>query len=347
MKEYTHCVFIARMQPPHRAHVQVIKTALKVADRVIVLLGTPGSGQRTLRNPWTASEREAMLKRCFPYDEISRIDFIPIYDQPYDNMAWLTHVQYQVNEKTSHSDKIALIGHKKDRRTTEYLEMFPQWEFIDIGLQYEGMSATDIRTQVYEADSGWKDMQWTSAAPKGVVDFIEEWSYTQEAKDLVREWEFIQDYLEPYQGLPFGIPIFNTTDAVVVKAGHVLLVKRKDLPGKGLLALPGGYLHNDEWIVDGMIRELKEETQIAVSHKVLKANIKANHHFDNPGRSDRGRIITQAYYIELPPGGPLPRVKGSDDAEKAVWVPVGETTCFNAGLFSDHSDIIRYFTQRT
>jgi ADP-ribose pyrophosphatase YjhB (NUDIX family) len=42
--------------------------------------------------------------------------------------------------------------------------------------------------------------------------------------------------------------------------GRVLLGRRANDPGKGLWDLPGGFLHEDELPVDGLLREVREET---------------------------------------------------------------------------------------
>lgn len=54
---------------------------------------------------------------------------------------------------------------------------------------------------------------------------------------------------------------FVTVDSIVLKSGHVLLVRRKSAPGKNLFAFPGGYLQQNESLVDCAIRELREETE--------------------------------------------------------------------------------------
>jgi bifunctional NMN adenylyltransferase/nudix hydrolase len=131
-----------------------------------------------------------------------------------------------------------------------------------------------------------------------------------------------------------------TVDAVVVQSGHILLVKRGDMPGKGLWALPGGFLNQDEKMLDGAIRELKEETKIKVPVPVLKGSIKESKTFDAPNRSSRGRTITQAFLIDLGVGE-LPKVKGSDDAEKAFWVPFNKVK--QEKMFEDHFHIIDNF----
>ena len=131
-----------------------------------------------------------------------------------------------------------------------------------------------------------------------------------------------------------------TVDAVVVQSGHILLVKRGDMPGKGQLALPGGFLNQNETMLDGAIRELKEETKIKVPVPVLKGSIKESKTFDAPNRSSRGRTITQAFFIDLGVGE-LPKVKGADDAEKAFWVPFNEVK--QEKMFEDHFHIIDNF----
>jgi bifunctional NMN adenylyltransferase/nudix hydrolase len=119
-------------------------------------------------------------------------------------------------------------------------------------------------------------------------------------------------------------------------------VQRKAAPGEGLYALPGGFLNQKERIIDGMIRELTEETRIKVPDKVLIGSIKNQHVFDHPNRSQRGRTITHAFHIELPPG-PLPKVKGSDDAKSAAWWRISDINARWDELFEDHGDIISYF----
>jgi len=131
-------------------------------------------------------------------------------------------------------------------------------------------------------------------------------------------------------------------DAVVIQSGHVLMIRRRSEPGKGLWALPGGFLNanTDRSVLEACIRELREETGIKVPAPVLKGNVKRNKVFDAIDRSARGRTITHAFHIELP-DGELPRVKGQDDADKAKWVPISAVK--SEDCFEDHWEIIQYF----
>ena len=48
------------------------------------------------------------------------------------------------------------------------------------------------------------------------------------------------------------------------EAGRLLLGRRALDPGKGLWDLPGGFLHEDEHPLDGLRRELREETGLEI-----------------------------------------------------------------------------------
>ncbi len=94
--------------------------------------------------------------------------------------------------------------------------------------------------------------------------------------------------------------------------------------------------------MDNQIKELREETKIKVADGVLRGSIKGDHWFEEVERSLRGRTITHAFFIELKPG-PLPKVRGADDADKAMWVPISTIRQMRDQMFEDHLDIIEHF----
>jgi bifunctional NMN adenylyltransferase/nudix hydrolase len=51
-----------------------------------------------------------------------------------------------------------------------------------------------------------------------------------------------------------------------------------------------------------------------------------------------------AYYIKLPDGGPLPKIKGASDAKHAMWVSFRDIANSQEVMFEDHLDIIGHFT---
>ena len=93
----------------------------------------------------------------------------------------------------------------------------------------------------------------------------------------------------------------------------------------------------------GTIRELKEETKIDVPSIELVKGIVETHVFDHPLRSLRGRIVTHASLIVLDYNKPLPKVKGADDADQALWMPFNELALHEETFMDDHIHIIGYF----
>ncbi len=333
-------VFIGRLEPPHVAHTKIMTTALSRSQYLIVLLGSAHQ-PRTFKNPFTAAERKEMVLAALPKEDHERIIVLPCRDKPNDEL-WAAQVQEIVDGVTgSMGDvKIGIIGHKKDPYTSKYIEMFPQWPTIEVG-NYDDMHATDIRTAWYELPDEDFDLKIGRHLPVGIHDYLKAFKLRPEYEQVCAEWEFNKTYKKQFAPLKWK-PNHVTTDAVLVQSGHVLLVRRKYLPGKGLYALPGGHLKADLLTLDNQIKELREETKIKVADNVLRGSVKGDHWFEEVARSLRGRTITHAFYIVLKPG-PLPKVKGGDDADKAMWVPISVVRKMGDQMFEDHLDIIEHF----
>jgi len=340
-------VFIGRFQPFHNGHKAVIDTALEQAKEVVVVVGSSFAA-RNIRNPFTFEERKAMIEACFSdpkyftYEgaqgriKTPRVKVVPVSDYPYDDNKWVNAIQRIVDETVPDAKDVGLIGHSKDS-TSYYLNIFPRWKnHVEVG-DVDGINATDIRKIVFDDIESWP--QLVSVMPRTTVDYVGHLSITAQFDVLHKEYQMIKKYKEAWKVAPFP-PTFMTVDAVVVQSGHILLVKRGDMPGKGLWALPGGFLNQDETMLTGAIRELKEETKIKVPVPVLVGSVKESKTFDAPNRSSRGRTITQAFLIDLGVGE-LPKVKGSDDAEKAFWVPFNKVK--QEKMFEDHFHIIDNF----
>jgi len=341
--KYDYAVFIGRMSPPHMAHIEIIWQALQQAENVIILIGSANQ-PRTIKNPWTWREREDMIRACFDNEYQERLIFFGINDM-YSNQKWVRSVQDQIDyviradqlaptDKEVVEQKICLIGHKKDD-SSFYLDMFPQYEFVGID-NIDDMHSTDIRSMMFESEQLERNK-----IPVSIVDYINAFMHSEHYFKLKEEYEFIQKYKQAWVKAPYA-PTFVTVDAVVVQSGHVLLIRRRAAPGRGLWAIPGGFLNQDERIEDAAIRELREETKLKVPTPVLRGSVKDVKVFDKPDRSLRGRTITHAHYIELPPG-PLPKVKGSDDADKAKWIPLNTFQKMQDQMFEDHYIIIDSF----
>jgi bifunctional NMN adenylyltransferase/nudix hydrolase len=334
-KKYDTLVLIGRFQPFHNAHLEIVKRATALCNKLVIVVGSARQ-PRTYKNPFTFEERAQMIRYATMGLSL-QINIEPNIDTIYNDQAWAVRVQQAVALHTKPGERVGIIGHKKDD-SSFYLDMFPQWGYEDVEL-VEFLSAVNIRDLYFKQDLNFNFLR--SVVPDSTMGFLQEFVKSPEYAQIIREREFVANYKKQYASLPYP-PIFSTADAVVIQSGHVLMIRRRAEPGKGLWALPGGYVNanTDKSVEDAAIRELREETGIKVPAPVLRGSIVRSRVFDAIDRSPRGRIITHAFYIQLPDGD-LPKVKGMDDAEKARWVPIAEVR--SEDCFEDHYEILQHF----
>lgn len=331
-KKYDVLVFIGRFQPVHNAHAEIIKRAQEMAEKVVIILGSDNK-PRTYKNPFAGHERYVMLLRLVGIN--SNVSIFGVNDSLYNDVAWAAEVQRKLAPYIRNNAKVGIIGHKKDS-SSFYFDLFPQLKFEEVDL-IEPLNATDVRDLYFRKDCNMNFIK--NVVPETTYEFLMDFKETDDYTKVIEEREFIAKYKKQYASLEFP-PVFVTTDAVVIQSGHVLMIKRRAFPGKGLWALPGGFLDadTDKNLKECMLRELREETGIKVPAPVLAGSITNSKVFDALSRSERGRTITHAYKIVLP-DGELPKVKGGDDAEKAKWIPIGELD--PSVCYEDHYEIIQ------
>lgn len=348
MKQYDIAVYIGRFQPVCKHHFQTILHGLNIAKKLVIVVGS-ANRPRDTDNPFTAAERIAMIRSMLTDEQLSHINFVAKSDCLYDNEQWLAGVEYHVNKESDswafESPTTVLVGSKSDD-SSWYLNEFPTWQksFLDTVKASDGSDrhASQLRAALFGQSDFVADEFLSEYCEVPVILWVKNFRETNpEAwKDLKDELAFLRKYKQSWEVAPYA-PTFVTVDAVVTQASRVLLVKRKAAPGRGLWALPGGFIGQDELLQDAMLRELTEETCIDVPRKVLESRIEDVKVFDHPKRSKRGRTITHAYLIRLQePYGRLPRVKGADDAENAKWIPYSELMEMRDQMFEDHWDII-------
>lgn len=341
---YQAAVFIGRFQPLHLAHLNEIKRSLSLADNLIIVIGSYRTAI-TPKNPFTAEVREKMIRSCLNEQENQRVICVYVRDYLYNDTQWFSDVGRLVDQalltENIPQDEICLTGCNKDI-TSYYIASLPDsWKREIIQKPEKNLSATTIREKLFEGIEPKK----IKGLPIAIRHYLESYIDTSAFKKVQSEYHFYKDYKQKFKALPYPVT-FVTTDAVVIKNGHVLIVERGMNPGKGFLALPGGHLDQNQSILDSTLRELKEETKIGVNKDYLKSIVSDTKVFDHVARSLRGRTITHSSCFKLPDGGPLPEVRGGDDAARAFWMPIVEAYERCEEFFEDHIHIINYFTRR-
>jgi bifunctional NMN adenylyltransferase/nudix hydrolase len=324
---------IGRWQILQNGHLALLRTALATAPRVIVVIGSAWRA-RDAHNPFTWQERQQQFETVLTQEERARVQFLPVRDY-FDNERWNDAVRAGV-AKASGSGKITLVGFRKDQ-TSFYLEQFPGWHFVEVEAQTE-ISAADLRRIYFEAT----DMRaaltvignYVSAGVKG---YLEAWAHLPAYRQVAAEHKAVAAYRAKYTA-----PFYLTADCVVTNNESVLLIKRGGNIGKGLWALPGGFLEPREQFYAAALRELAEETGYRALPSQMKTALKSQAVFDHPDRSPRGRIITMAFHFDLR-HEQTPEVQGSDDAAQAKWVPIAQLPQLEEQLFEDHACILDHF----
>lgn len=348
--DFDYIVFVGRFEPFHNGHAVAARHALRSGRKLIILIGSAGT-PRTIRNPWSVTERSVMIRSALE-DVADRLILRPLRDHLYNEAHWVAAVQREVlaairDDGDLTDARVGIVG-LGERATSHYPHEFPQWPKVEVE-RTETPSATELRHHLFEAaDDVAKDALRILRAnvPTPVFETLEAFRKSSTAyRQLVDEHHFIKEYRAGWADAPYP-PIFVTTDAVVVHSGHALLVRRRSEPGKGLWALPGGFVRGNESLLECCLRELREETRLKIPVPVLKGSIKGSHVFDHPDRSLRGRTITHAFHFDFPTGE-LPRVRGGDDAEKAHWFPISEALDMSSQLYEDHLHILEFFLGRT
>jgi ADP-ribose pyrophosphatase YjhB (NUDIX family) len=120
--------------------------------------------------------------------------------------------------------------------------------------------------------------------------------------------------------------------AVVVHEGRVLLVRRGSEPLKGHWTLPGGVLEVGETLVEGVAREVREETGLLVEPLELVELVDRIHHERIHPESGReaGRVryhYVIADYLCRVTGGEL---RAASDADAVRWVERAEWNSHSA-----------------
>ena len=341
-------VLVGRFQPLHDAHVALLARALAIAPRVVVVVGSAFQA-RTPKNPFTWTERAEMIRLALPEAQRGRVTVVPMRDY-YDEARWVASVRAAVATVTADeaSPRVTLVGHFKDA-TSGYLAGFPGWT-LDAVARLPGPDGSQMRDALFASlpEDAHQPPQLDAAlaalvdqAPPSTVAFLRAWTALPFLAELAVEWRMLRRYKEAWRAAPYA-PTFVTVDAVLQCAGQVLLIRRGKAPGRGLLAVPGGFIEARETTWQSCLRELAEETHLKLLEETMRHSLRSVAVFDHPDRSQRGRTITHAHHFDLG-DRELPEVRADDDAASVEWVPVGELAALEDRFFDDHFHMLDHF----
>lgn len=140
----------------------------------------------------------------------------------------------------------------------------------------------------------------------------------------------MSDYQPPLMAVSVDVAVF----CVVDDEPHIVLIRRANNPYQGAWALPGGFVELDEDLPVAAVRELEEETGIALDPSQL---VQVGAH-GSPDRDPRLRVVDVLYMVWLTEP---PRPVGGSDAAHSQLVPVRKALSEGFELAFDHPVVIR------
>ena len=314
-------VYIGRFAPFHVGHKAVVDWALgQNPSKLLIIIGS-ADAPRSHRTPFTAQEREKMIRANYPTE--TKIDIAYLQDHPYNQGLWEANLDTILDDYPG--EKLFVRGRPGDMAFQDL-----EYEFID-GPIYDGVSGTDIREKYFDLN-----YVGDTALPEGTRNFLTFWPQEHYNK-MAKEYEHVANYRAANSTNQYPAAIF-CADAVVIWRQYVLMVKRKGPLGAGLWALPGGHVNPGEEAVKAAKRELEEETNLDLDDSYPLFDTC----FSSPSRDPRGRCITQAFLFDLPDTEKPPTIEAGDDAAEVAWLAIDELN--RETIYADHIHIIREMT---
>lgn len=158
---------------------------------------------------------------------------------------------------------------------------------------------------------------------------MEKFEYTGTEKEFLEKYkkEEVQKYEKPSVTVDCVILRYNKN-----KDLQMLMIQRKGHPFQNKFALPGGFVNKDEDLTQAVIREVYEETQVALSDTQVEQLVTVG----TPFRDPRHWIITVAHLVYLDyASGLTVNPQASDDALNVHWVNID---CDEKGIVLVNSD---------
>lgn len=130
-------------------------------------------------------------------------------------------------------------------------------------------------------------------------------------------------------GLAVDVVLFRERREVL----SILVIERAKEPFRDCVALPGGFVESGEGARDAAVRELREETGIAVR----AAELVRSGRYGAPGRDPRGRVVSEVYCGRVvDPGEAVP----ASDARTVAWLPLVEFFRNGTRVAFDHRAMV-------
>jgi 8-oxo-dGTP diphosphatase len=102
-------------------------------------------------------------------------------------------------------------------------------------------------------------------------------------------------------------------DGIVIYGNRLVFIRRRNQPYKNMLALPGGFVEEDETTEQAVLREVEEETGLQA--EILKlVGV-----YSNPHRDPRGPVVSVCYLLKA-----AGTYRASTDASEVILLTLND-----------------------
>lgn len=173
MKKYKVGVFIGRFQPFHLGHLEAIKQALQICDKLVIVIGSANKNF-ALDNPLTSKERERILELILGRENLrERILEVKILNDCEDNLLWMEQVV-----KISKKFEVVVGNNSLISVLAKYMD-FPI--FYPKLTKREKLQGKVIRKNILEGK------KWQNLIPEYELELLAKFKIEERLKDLVKK----------------------------------------------------------------------------------------------------------------------------------------------------------------
>lgn len=170
-------MFIGRFQPFHKGHLEVVKYLSKMGVVMVVV----GSAQYndTFRNPFSYSERAAMITAAVEEAGIENVEIVPVKDI-HNHQRWAEHVKASVP-----AYDCVFTNSDLDRNIFTFAgdRVLKEWLF-----ERESYKGQKVREALASGDKGWVAM-----VPPTVAEILVNIGAERRLKDLLAEGKLVEE----------------------------------------------------------------------------------------------------------------------------------------------------------
>jgi 8-oxo-dGTP diphosphatase len=129
-----------------------------------------------------------------------------------------------------------------------------------------------------------------------------------------------------------------TVDIIIQMNSRILLVKRRNEPFRGYMAMPGGFVNEGETVEDAAKREVKEETSLNIELIDILGV------YSDPKRDPRGHNMSTVFIGKIPTirNGRV-KAAAADDALELQWMDLEVIP--NEKFAFDHKNILKDYLE--